>query len=152
MKASKFMVAGIFLLLVSVLPLTAQNAGTENAGTIKMSEYYVVQIPIEKVWVHNKGYVVQYRKAALVDKKVYLPLSWFVYSEDNPGPFKGELIPIGPGKTWPHMVIYYKDGQFDHVRLYVRREPGHISWGRIEPYASFDENFENVEDLRLDFK
>lgn len=146
------MATGVFLFLVGVLPLVAQEAGAENSGPVKSSEYYVVQVPVEKIWIHNKGYVVQYRKSALVDKKAYLPLSWFVLSEDNPGPFKGEIIPIGPGKTWPHLAIYYKDGVFSHVRLYIRREPGHISWGRIEPYSSFDEQFQNADDFKLDFK
>jgi hypothetical protein len=49
-------------------------------------------------------------------------------------------------------MIYYKDGAFDHVRLYVRRERSHISWGRIEPYSAFDEYFNNIDDLKLDFK
>jgi hypothetical protein len=152
MNVSKFVVVGVFFLLVSVLPLAAQDAAAEESGPVKTSGYYVVQVPIEKIWTHNKGYIVQYRKTPLIDRKAYLPLSWFLRPEDNSVPRKGEIILMGPGKTWPHIVVYYKDGAFDHVRLYVRRELGHISWGRIEPYSSFDEYFSNVDDLKLEFK
>jgi hypothetical protein len=131
--------------------LSAQEAEQAQAAA-NQSEFYVTQLPIEKIWTHNKGYVVQYRKTPMINKLVYLPLSWFVRSEENPGPMKGEVVLMGTGKDWPHLSIYYKAGVFDHVRLYVRKAGSHVTWGSIPPYTDYDKDFENVSDLKIDYR
>ncbi|MDR2864637.1 MAG: hypothetical protein LBV68_03390 [Spirochaetaceae bacterium] len=152
MKVSKLMSIGAFLVFAGVfVPINAQEAA-KGSGTERESEFYVVQVPIEKIWSHNKGYVIQYRKAALMDRKAYLPLSWFVREDSTSEAPKGEIILLGPGKVWPHMSIYYKGGTVDHVRLYLRKEPDHITWGRIDPHSDYDKNFENITDLKIDYK
>jgi hypothetical protein len=152
MKAVKIIFIGaLFLGVGAFISLSAQEA-EQTRGAAYESEFYVTQLPIEKIWTHNKGYVVQYRKTPLINKFAYLPLDWFVRSDENTGPLKGEVVLLGPGKIWPHMSIYYKGGAFDHVRLYVRKEGTHVTWGSIKPYTDYDKDFENIADLKIDYR
>jgi hypothetical protein len=134
------------LLVACALVLMALPAAAQNNSTVTESEYYYVNVPLEKVYPYRKGYVVSYRKGVSEIARAYLPLEWF----DGVGG-KGELIRLGPGTTWPSLTVYYKEGEFSHVRLYVRREAAHESWGNIPQTTNLDEYFENVEDLRLEF-
>jgi hypothetical protein len=73
-------------------------------------------------------------------------MEWFSSSAG-----KGEVITLPKGTVWPSLTIYYKDGEFDHVRLYVHRSPSHQTWGTIPQTVNIDDRFENVEDLELKF-
>lgn len=127
--------------LADLMPLIAQETAAK-----KESEYYYVNVPLEKVYPYRKGYVVQYRKQINEMATAYLPLEWFHGTSG-----KGEIIRLGSGSTWPNMTIYYKNGEFSHVRLYVRREITHESWGNIPQNVNLDDRFENVDGLKLEF-
>jgi hypothetical protein len=140
------LLAVIGMAFVTVLPVVAQD----NGG----SPYYFVKVQIEKVYPYNRGYVVTYRKGVngLVD--TYLPIEWFEdVNRKADLPPKGELIMLNPGTVWPYLVVYYKDGgEFSHVRLFVRKDYKHPSWGGIisEDIADRFEN-DNVEKVKLQF-
>jgi hypothetical protein len=125
------------------MPLAAQD---NSSADDKKSEYYYVNVPLEKVYPYRKGYVVLYRKGVNQLAQAYLPLEWFTATAG-----KGDLIRIGSGTSWPYLSIYYKDGAFSHVRLYVRKEAGHETWGNIPLNINIDDRFENVDDLKLEF-
>jgi len=110
------------------------------------SEYYYVSTPIEKIYVHRDGYVVFYRKGVNQMANVLIPAEWFT---DPSG--KADLIFLGPGTRWPSMSIYYQSGEFSHVRLYVRRERSHETWGVVPLTANLSEEFSNVEGLYLEY-
>jgi len=139
----------LFVALVAFIcagPVVAQDAGT--AVTISegnKSEFYYVNVPLEKVYPHQKGYMVLYRKSGSVLTRAYLPLTWFSESAG-----KAELLKLDHGTVWPYMTVYYKNGAFDHVRLFVRREMSHQSWGNFPQGTSLDAEFE-AEDLKLEF-
>jgi hypothetical protein len=138
MKKLCFVVA--LCAVFQIMPLFAQNlTGNE-------SEYFYVNVPIEKVYPYRKGYVVQYRKGVNQMARAYLPIEWFEQAAS-----KGDLVYLGPGKNWPYLTVYYKDGIFDHVRLYLRRDRAHQSWGNIALGINIDDRFENVDDLKLEF-
>jgi hypothetical protein len=128
--------------VLSVLPLTAQEVIPEKSK----SEYYYVNVPIEKIYPYRKGYMVLYRKGVTDMARTYLPIEWFTEAAG-----RGELIPLGTGSTWPSLSVYYKNGEFSHVRLYVRRDISHVTWGTIGPGVNIDNEFDNVDDLRLEF-
>jgi hypothetical protein len=131
----------------------AQDA-QQDSGSGTRSEFYVVQIPIERVFAHTKGYIVEYRQTPLVNKKIYIPMEWFVPATgENKGTArKGEIILMGTGALWPHISVYYKDGVVDHVRLYVRRDGHHFTWGYVNPAENIDAHFENITDLKIEYK
>lgn len=147
MKTIRFLSAALIALL-SVLSLYAQEPAKAEAVDIKpenSSAYYYVNVPLEKVYPHRLGYLVSYRKSGNGLGRAYLPIKWF---ERSAG--KGELIRIEGGTQWPYLSVYYKEGKVDHVRLFVRTELSHQSWGHIPSTAEIDDRF-SVEELKLEF-
>jgi hypothetical protein len=135
------LLAVIGMAFVTVMPVVAQDS----------SSYYFVKVQIEKVYPYNRGYVVTYRKGVnkLVD--TYLPIEWFSDVDRKEGePPKGELILLNQGAVWPYLVVYYKDGAFSHVRLFVRKDYKHQTWGGIIS-EDIAERFDNVEEIKLEF-
>lgn len=106
------------------------------------SRYYPVTVQVVKIFAHADGYEVVYRKGTADTAAIYIPVRWFV-----PGG-KAELI-RGTGPTYPYLVVFYKDGAFDHLRLYVQADIKDQSWGILAPEAGkgkFD-----GEDIKLEF-
>jgi hypothetical protein len=112
----------------------------------KESEYFYVNITIEKIYPYREGYVIQYRKGVNQMSRVYIPGAWFTDTAS-----KGELITLPAGKGWPSLSVYYKNGEFSHVRLYVHRSRAHDTWGNIPQNVNIDDRFENIETVKLDF-
>ncbi|MDR1957263.1 MAG: hypothetical protein LBQ30_10490 [Treponema sp.] len=133
--------------VVTVMPLVAQE---ESGGG---NPYYYVNVPIERIYAYRKGYVVTYRTGVIETglANLYLPIDWFSDGSrvEASAPPKGEVILLGPGTSWPYLAIYYKDGEFSHVRLYIRRDRSHESWGGIPLTVNIDDRFEGVEDVKL---
>jgi hypothetical protein len=138
----KKLVFSVIILAALSAPLFAQRF---SEG--KESEYFYVGIPVEKVYPYKKGYVVQYRKGVTKTAQAYLPLEWF----NGTGDVKGNLVYLGTGSSWPYLIVYYKNGELSHVRLYVRRDQRHETWGIIPVSTNIDDRFENTGDLRLEF-
>jgi len=139
-----FIVAIFAVLMMSGLPIFAQDKKEKQKEND--SEYYYKNISLERIYLHQRGYVVQYRKGVNGFERAYIPIEWF---ESSAG--KGEIINLPPGNVWPSMSVYYKDGAFSHVRLYVHRSPSHRTWGTIPQGTNLDSRFEGVEDLQLKF-
>jgi hypothetical protein len=139
-----FMTAFFAAVLGAALPLFAQNNQGQNGKFKSEAEFYPRTIPIEKIYSHRKGYVVQYRKGVNQMSRVYIPLEWFAGIAG-----KADIVTIPRGKTWPYMTLYYKEGAFNHVRLYVIRERTHESWGLVPLTTNIDDRFEGVEELKL---
>jgi hypothetical protein len=127
-----------------IAPLTAQSVriAPENE-----SELFYHNVPIEKVYVYKKGYVVQYRSGVNKLGTCYIPYEWFRYGDDK----KAELVQIGYGKTWPCMSVFYKKGEFHSVRLYVSKAPSHQTWGNLPAYTDLDSFFDGVEKLDIKY-
>jgi hypothetical protein len=142
-NVKKLIVAVIFAVLVAASsPLFAQTVKEENA-----SEYYYVNILLEKIYPYRNGYVLQYRKGLNQIDRLYIPMEWFTNSAG-----KGELVTLPPGTAWPSLSVYYKGGEFSHIRLYVHRRASHQTWGTIPQNVNLDSRFENVEDLKVKFR
>jgi hypothetical protein len=137
-------------LLISIVLGTVLAGGmsliAQEIPPAQRSEFYYVNVLLEKIYPYPKGYVVQYRKGINQMVTRYLPLEWF---QGTVG--KGEIIHIGSGTSWPSLTVYYRNGEFSHVRLYVRREITHATWGNIPQNINIDDRFENVDDLKLEF-
>jgi hypothetical protein len=137
-------------LLVVLLGLSIGFCGMlyaqSNKSQRKDSEYYYVSVPIEKIYAYRKGYVVAYRKGVNGMARTYIPMEWFSGLDG-----KADLIVQGSGKAWPTLTVYYKAGQFSHIRLYVRQNRSHESWGVVPLNINIDEYFEGVEEIKLEF-
>jgi hypothetical protein len=122
------------------LPLFAQDRQRVE------SEFYYVTVPIERIYAYQRGYVVTYRKGPLGIGQAYVPAEWF-----GTGASKAELVMLtGPG-TWPYLLVYYKNGEFSHVKLAIRNH-AHVSWGFLPHRADVDAKFDGVESIQIEFQ
>jgi hypothetical protein len=128
------------LLISGGISLPAQETKTNY----KESDYYYFSFPVEKVYSYRAGYMVIYRKTGNLMGRTYIPVEWFT----NPTG-KAEIINLRPGTFWPTLTVYYKSGEFSHVRLYVRHS--HSTWGIVPAMVNLDEYFTGVEELKLEF-
>ncbi|MDR2257786.1 MAG: hypothetical protein LBE14_01410 [Treponema sp.] len=131
----------IIALCASVAPLFAQEISKEHT-----SEYFYVNVSLEKIYPYEKGYVVVYRKGVNQMARTYLPMEWFTEAAG-----KGELVTLPRGKNWPSLTVYYKAGEFSHVRLYTHPSKAHETWGNIPLNVDIDDRFENIETIKLEF-
>jgi hypothetical protein len=140
--------ATLFVLILTGFSVFAQEAGNPPAssGFKNESEFYPVIVPVEKVYVYTKGYVVTYRKGPFQTVSAYIPLEWF-----SGAAAKAELVRQGSADNWPSLVVYYKNGEFSHLRLYVHRDRTHETWGTAISSKELDSRFENVEEIKLEF-
>jgi len=138
----KLIVAAVF----AVFMVVGSSVFAQDRRVEQQSEYYYKNISLEKIYPYRNGYVVQYRRGINTIDKAYLPMAWFTNSAS-----KGEIITLPQGKAWPSMSVYYKNGKFSHVRLYVHHLSDHQTWGVIPQNVDIDSAFENVEDLQIKF-
>ena len=129
------------VLLVTGLPVFAQADKKAND-----SEFYYKNVLLERIYPYMNGYAVQYRRGINRLEMLYLPIEWFTGAAS-----KGEIITLPKGKAWPSLTIYYKNGEFSHVRLYVHHVASHQTWGTVPQNVNIESRFENIEDLRFKF-
>ncbi|MDR2052476.1 MAG: hypothetical protein LBP80_03600 [Treponema sp.] len=138
----------LFAVALAVFPIPAQEAdsGSSSKKYKNESEFYPVFVQVEKIYNYPKGYIIRYRKGPFQMANAYLPIEWFKGASA-----KGELVRQGSANTWPRLVVYYKDGELSHLRLYVHRDRNHETWGVVRASSELDSKFENVEDIKLEF-
>ena len=147
---SVFAIFAVFacFLVLGAQPVTAQQPAEksmeERWGKENVSDLYYVNVPIVKVYPYRLGYVVLFRRGNNTLGRTYIPYEWFKFSVR-----KAELIQIGDGPTWPCMSVFYKEGSFHFVRLYVAKRQSHLSWGNIPSNVNLDDRFKNVEGIDL---
>jgi hypothetical protein len=133
----------VCLTVIGILPLAAQNNAASNGND---SDFYYVTVHLEKVYPYRKGYAVSYRQGVNKLATAYLPEEWF-----HGTAAKGDLVYLPSGQDWPHLTVYYSNGEFSHVRLYIRKDRGHTTWGNIPLNVNIDDRFDDSGDLKLAF-
>ncbi len=126
----RYIVAAILLVLLAA------------ATYAQSSEYYPIRVDVIKVYSHAEGMRIIYRSGSTGFADVYLPAAWFKAGG------KAELVAAND-PSYPYMTVFYKNGAFSHVRLYVKASASDPSWGVLAPAAGkgkFD-----VEDVKLKF-
>jgi len=133
MKRTVMLVALVFLVL-GVFAVSAQEQDPK---------LYVKTVSIMKILNHALGYKVLYLKSSMEVGEFYVPHSWFKAGG------KAELV-IGDTPAFPYFSVFYRDGEFSHVKLYAHENIGHLSWGRLKRQAGDSSKFE-IETLDLEF-
>jgi hypothetical protein len=95
-------------------------------GQIVESDYFVRTIYLNEVLTHQAGMKVNYTAPDYSRVEVYIPNDWFSTAAG-----KAEIV-YTPSESAPYMDVYYNQGEFSHVRLYVKQDRNHLSWGRLE--------------------
>jgi len=143
----------IALFLAALLtPVFAQNYNDENA------RMYYINVPVERVFITTQGYVVQYRSSSSILGTVGIPIEWFG-NIVNPfgsttagtGNNKAEVIQLPTVGDWPTMSVFYKNGEFSHVRLYVHKMKSHLTWGSIQQGTDVSGVFGDGQTLNMQY-
>ena len=127
------------IVLLSLCQVSALYAYAED------SEFYYYSVHIERIYNYHLGYIVVYRVGRAHMAHAYIPHDWFTFTGG-----RAERINIRRGMEWPSMTVYYQRGVFSHVRIRVR-ELGHQTWGIMPPNSNLDNNFQNLEEIKLEF-
>ena len=137
-----------FILFAVLTALLCQGTFlfAQTISKYQESEYYYFNFPIEKIYIHRLGYMILYRRNSNFTARTFVPHEWF-----NSVNSKGEIVYLGSGLEMPSMIVYYKNGEFSHVRLRVRKNKLHETWGVIPLNANADEYFKDIEEVKLQF-
>lgn len=111
------------------------------------SDFYVKTLPIVKVYDHNLGYRIVYMKSNFELTAIYIPKGWFQTASETGEPPKAELV-AGKDSSYPYFSVFWKSGEFDHIRIYLQSNLNDPSWGDLNPTVDISEKF-NVETLTL---
>jgi hypothetical protein len=125
----------IFLLL---LVLGAAFGQEQDANV------YVKSVPILKILTSSAGYKVLYVKSDMQVGEIYLPLSWFGKAGG-----KAEIV-FGRDPSYPYFSVFYRDGKFDFIRLYVLDNVGDVSWGILKRSEEEFNRFK-VDTLKIEY-
>jgi hypothetical protein len=104
---------------------------------------YVKTVPIMSILNHALGYKVLYLKSSMDVGEFYVPHTWFKAGG------KAELV-LGTSRAYPYFSVYYRDGKFDHIKLYAHENIGHLSWGRLKRQEGDSSKFD-IETLDLEY-
>ncbi|MFO7850673.1 MAG: hypothetical protein R6V67_12025 [Spirochaetia bacterium] len=137
MKKRNIFYALIFFLLI---------AGVAGAET---SEFFVKTVPVNKVYQHRLGYRVAYPKSDHTMGILYIPHKWFNREADTEEVAKAELA-TGSGPAYPYLSIFWKNGEFHHIRLYVKQNLQDVSYGQLDNPEAFNDRFD-VDTLDPEF-
>ena len=133
MKRTVMLVA-LVLLILGVFAVNAQEQDPK---------LYVKTVSIMKILNHALGYKVLYLKSSMEVGEFYVPHSWFKAGG------KAELI-LGNGPAFPYFSVFYREGEFDHIKIYAAENIRHLSWGRLKRQVGDSSKFE-AETLDLEF-
>lgn len=135
----RFAVLGIFLLFLSGA-LFAQEETTDD----EQPQLYAMTLYINTVYLHDNGFVIDYNDSELYSQRAYLPNRWFTSAAG-----KGEAI-YGIGAEYPYMMVYYENGEFSHLRLYLPSNPFDMSWDQLPSGLDLDDEFD-IEEPQLNY-
>ena len=115
----KKLIIALFLIAL-VIPAFAQER------TRIYPRLYYINVPVERIFPSSQGYIIQYRSSSNVVATIGIPIEWF-----NEAGGRADKVRLSLASDWPSMSVFYSDGEFSHVRLYVHRAASHRTWGNI---------------------
>ena len=150
----KLIIVTIFLAVIS--PVFAQTIPDE-----KKSNMYYINVQIERIYPTSHGYLIRYHKTNGQLGTIGIPNEWFLdlQSSDNEpddevvgvsylytAAGRAEIITLPAGNSWPSLTVFYRDGQFSHIRLYVHRSMSHVTWSNIPQGTDLSRYFTSHDD------
>ena len=117
-----------------------------TAGSAQQAkrDVYAKTIPIEKIYGHQYGYKIYYFTRDLTLHSFFIPNRWFVRAGG-----KGQIV-WGDAPEYPYFTVFWRDGEFNLIRLYVQKNLGDQTWGMLSGGEEIQEQF-NVEEPQLVF-
>lgn len=114
--------------------------GVSLFASAQQTEIYVKTLYIERIYPTTLGYRIDYRReSSMLLATSYIPLDWF----GGPGA-RARLIE-DRSRNVPYVSVYYKDGEFSHLVLFVHPNIQHISYGKLQLTADVEAAFDIEE-------
>lgn len=129
----------VLLLLAVISPVFAQDKKSD-----KKDDVYYVNVQVEKIVPTNTGYVIMYRGNSNALSIIGIPNEWFTDAASC-----AEMVRLADGGDWPSMSIFYINGEFSHVRLYIHRVRGHHTWGNVPHGTDVSKYFVDKNDFKV---
>jgi hypothetical protein len=130
----------VLILMALVLPVFAQNDSGADA------QMYYINVPVEKVYLSHEGYVIQYRKGVNQIATTGIPYEWFTNAAG-----KAEVLFLPSGRGWPSISVFYREGEFSYLKLYVHRWKNHPTWSIVPQGADMSKHFKEPDSFSLEF-
>ncbi len=127
---------------IALLGLVLFGASIMLSAATK-SPLFTKSVVITQIFPHKLGYRIIYMSNDLALREVYLPIELFKVD-------KGSKIFYGLDQSFPYMQIVWEDGDFSHVKLYLKEEYNDITWGALTTPSDYDQHF-SVTDIKFDF-
>ncbi len=128
------------LILALILAALAFGLYAENIE----SNLYYKTFPISMVSPAREGYRIVYMKSDMKYHVFYCPMEWFLGAASQ-----GEII-YGDGDAFPYFTVYWKDGEFSHIKLYLHKSKLDPSWGDLPEGRDYSDKF-NVSEPQLEY-
>jgi len=135
----KLLIILIFTAVIS--PVFSQDNTRDATGNM-----HYINVQVERIFYTGQGYVVQYRKGVNQIGTIGIPYDWFTAAGG-----KAEILKLPAGGNWPSMSVFYKDGAFSYVRLYVHSQRTHQTWSVVPQGADVSRHFKEPEDFKIEF-
>ncbi|WP_319561643.1 hypothetical protein [Marispirochaeta sp.] len=134
----------VIVVAVLLLTLFAVSAAADE------SEFFFKSLPITKVYAHRDGYRVIYRRTNMELSELFVPVEWFQYQPGEGNRGKGDLV-MANNPAYPYFSIFWKNGEFSHIRLYLREDKNDMSWGILRNPEAYSDSFdiENLDNLQF---
>lgn len=129
------LVAGLLILLV----------GTSLFAQPEKKQLYVKSVPIVKIYIHQLGYKVYYIKHNADIAHFYVPVSWLIGAGN-----RGSIV-WGQKAEYPYFSIYWEDGKFSYIKLFLRRNLREDYWGVLNVASDLVRDKFEIDDLKLEF-
>jgi hypothetical protein len=113
------------LLSVVMAALVTLSAYCQTQST-EPEDIFVKTVPIVKVYTHSLGYKVLFVKSNMEIGSLYVPITWLGRSAG-----KAAMIWQTADRP-PHFSIFWVNGKFDHIYLYVPNNMSLPFWGTID--------------------
>ncbi len=137
MSPSMQKIAIVFVFLFSVACLFAQEGAYSQRSDSEELDLYYYNVPIVRIYYHQRGYYVLYRTSDNGIAKMCVPLEWM-----KVGDTRAMYNTVRAGVA-PYFSYITNNGEFFQLRINVSTDKGDLTWGGIiskdkVPDESFD--------------
>ncbi|MFP4643413.1 MAG: hypothetical protein ACLFM0_03555 [Spirochaetales bacterium] len=126
-------------LFLSVLLLAGLISGTSAvAQENEEPEMYARSFYIRRVYPNRLGYRIIYTNDTGQNQELYVPLRWFRRDDG----IQTAEIRHGRNESYPYMEVFWRDGEFSHMKIFVRQDYSHDSWGSWDAPSDVEDLFD----------
>ena len=112
--------------------------------TVQGEDVYPVYRHIAMIYAHRLGYKIVFIRGNSEFGVVYVPLDWFGKAGGM-----GEIV-WGDERSYPAFTAFYVDGEFHHIRLYLKRNLSDPTWAVLRASSEEQARFD-VDTLEIEY-